>query len=158
MRWMAAIGMAALALAGCAHGRDKRGGETISYSATACFGSCPIYTVTLGPDGQGIFEGARYTAARGERRFQATPAQMREFTRQLAAVRPRQDRVFAMGTPGCEPARTDAPGIDVRWQGTAGAVTLRAYGGCGGKDGRETYDALRRAAGALPIADYVGGR
>ncbi|MBX3563660.1 MAG: hypothetical protein KF730_03690 [Sphingomonas sp.] len=65
-QWMA-LGAVALALAGCA--RDGRPdlpdapvaieGDSIRYETSACFGACPIYVVTLRPDGTGTFEGKR---------------------------------------------------------------------------------------------------
>src|SRR5690349_3828500 len=62
--------------------------ETISYQTTACFGTCPVYTLTVRSDGTATFEGARYTAVRGRRDFRVTPRQYRAFAAWLAPVRP----------------------------------------------------------------------
>jgi len=156
MRWMV-IGAAALALAGCAHGRDQAGAETISYSTQRCFGSCPVYTVTVGPDGQGIFDGQMFTTTRGEQRFQATPEQVRAFAAALAPARPTGDRVIEPGSPGCANAPTDMPSINVRWQGTQGSKSLRFYRGCA-RENQAIADALAAAPATLPIAGMIGDR
>ncbi|SEM47816.1 hypothetical protein SAMN05192583_0345 [Sphingomonas gellani] len=152
----AMLGMAG-ALAGCAHHRVPRGGETISYATAMCFGTCPVYTVTVGPDGQGVFNGEKFTAVAGERRFQATPEQVRAFTAALAKVRTEGDREITPGKPGCTDFATDMPGATVRWQGAGGVSSLTFNYGCA-RDNRQIADALRAAPGLLPIGDLVGKR
>ena len=156
MRFVA-IGLMAILLAGCAHDRVPRGGETISLSTTRCFGTCPVYTVTLSPDGQGIFDGQQFTAVTGERRFQATPEQVRAFTQALAKVRPEGDRKIEPGTPDCPMIVTDMPSTNIRWQGAGGASSLNFYGGCG-RENPKIADTLRAAPGLLPIGDFIGRR
>ncbi|HEY0326511.1 MAG TPA: DUF6438 domain-containing protein, partial [Allosphingosinicella sp.] len=41
--------------------------ESISYETGPCFGACPVYRVTVSPDGTGTVEGRRVTAVTGER-------------------------------------------------------------------------------------------
>lgn len=154
--------MTAMALAGglaaCAHDRaPPRGGETISYSTSMCFGTCPVYTVTLGPDGQGIFNGERFTAVTGERRFQATPEQVRAVTAALAKIRPDGDREIVPGKPDCGDFATDMPGATVRWQGAGGTSSLQFNYGCGMKN-RKVADTLRAVPDMLPIGDLVAKR
>jgi len=146
----------AMALVGCAHDRVPRGGETISYATTPCHGTCPVYTVTLGPDGQGIFVGEQFTAVTGERRFPASAAQVAAFTETLARVRPTRDRDFGKGKGDCEQVATDAPSVRVRWQGALGSTTLSFYYGCSGKKASRVAADLRSAPDLLPVAALIG--
>jgi hypothetical protein len=157
MRAVLGLG-AAVALAGCVHHPVPRGGETISYAATPCHGTCPVYTVTLGPDGQGIFVGDQFTAVTGERRFQASAAQVAAFTDTLARVRPAKDREFGQGKADCEQAVTDAPGVRVRWQGALGGTSLSFYYGCRGTEASRVAAGVRAAPDLLPIPDLIGKR
>jgi hypothetical protein len=149
---------ATIALAGCAHHPVPRGGETISYATTPCHGTCPVYTVTLGPDGQGIFVGEQFTAVNGERRFQASATQVAAFTESLARVRPARDREFGEGKADCEQVATDAPGVRVRWQGALGGTSLSFYYGCRGTEASRVAADLRTVPDLLPIADLIGKR
>lgn len=163
MRMAWALGVT-LALAGCAHHRVREGGETITYTAGRCFGACPAYSVTLGPDGQGIFAGEAFTASTGEHRFQATPEQVRAFTDRLAAWRPTGDKLIEPGAGGrggnrCREATTDQSTVDIRWQpALAPASHLRFYFGCDVTKNRAMADALLSAPDLLPIADLIGKR
>ena len=66
--------MPALALAGCmtvpaGGGEQVTRGETIGFSASACFGACPQYSVTVAPDGAAHFEPRRFTAQKTPKDF-----------------------------------------------------------------------------------------
>jgi hypothetical protein len=156
MRAVWGVGVA-MALAGCAHDRAVSGGETITYTTTRCYGTCPAYTITLGPDGQGIFVGQQFTAVVGERRFRASPDQVRGFAARLAPYRPKGERLIEPGKPGCKLAGTDSPSVDVHWQVAVGAPShLHFYYGCRDPQNRGMTDALRFAPDALPIAALIG--
>ena len=148
----------ALALSGCAMAAGevpgRATGDAISYEVGPCFGTCPVYRVTVYPDGNGVFEGRRFTAIEGERAFTATPEAYRRFAALLAPYRPRGERRIVPGTPDCGMAATDSSIIEVRW-GRADHLTF--YTGC-----RMNNDAMASGIAAapstLPIADLVGGR
>ena len=163
MRWML---VGALALAGCA-GTQTAGpadapvaveAAAITYETSPCFGSCPVYRVTVQPDGTGTFEGRRFTAVEGVRAFSAGPEAYRRFAAALAPYRPAGERLLQPGEPECENAPTDMPGVDVRWSdASGGGAHLVFYGGC--RMGNEALaDALRAAPEALPIAGFIGDR
>ncbi len=148
-------------LAGCATttGRPQAiEAETIGYATSPCFGACPVYAVTIRPDGSGTFEGKRFTAVTGTRAFTATPAAYRAFAAALAPYRPNGERLVQPGTPDCRNAPTDMPGIDVHWTELSGAHDhLAFYRGC--RTGNEAMAAaLARAPEALPIAALIGKR
>lgn len=157
----AAIGAAAL-LAGCAATGGRPSGvpmaiegDSIRYETSPCYGTCPVYAVTIRPDGSGTFEGQRFTAVTGTRAFKATPDQYRRFAAALQPWRPTNgEMLYQMGTPLCDgPMVSDMPSVDVHWsQASGGAQHLSLYYGCGSQAMR---DAIRTAPDVLPIAAFV---
>lgn len=134
-------------------------GEMLRYTTSPCFGACPVYTVTVRPDGTGTFEGQRHTAVTGVRDFRVTPAQYEAFLARLAPYRPRSGTVrIAPGEPGCGQAATDLPSVEVQWDGKAGHRALSYYFGCDRERNQRMADALGSAPDLLPIASLIGAR
>lgn len=128
---------------------------SISYETTACFGYCPIYRVTVSADGSGLFEGRRFSAFQGQRRFRITPAQFRAFAARLGPARPaRGDIVYDRGTScqGAGPPPTDHPSIIVTWVEPRRRQTLHFYTGCRNPDIRRALDEARSL---LPIERLI---
>lgn len=153
-----------VALSGCvvmdaSHPDDGRPvaleSETIRYETAPCYGTCPVYAVTIAPDGKGTFEGKRFTALTGIKEFRATPAAYHAFAAKLAPYRPKDaETVLQPGQPGCENAPTDMPSVDIVWsEASGGRQHLNVYYGCGPQEMRA---GLRSAPAALPIAAFIG--
>lgn len=164
--WLVA-GMAAMALAGCVRSeRPDAGapiaieGDSITYETSPCFGACPVYSVTVRPDGSGVFEGKRFTAVTGERRFALTRAQYDAFAARLAPYRPESGAVrYAPGEANCGSAPSDMPSVDVTWtRAMGGSQALHFYYGCEREKNRAMRDALGSAPDMLPIEALVGPR
>jgi len=157
---------AATILAGCATMPQPGGApvpierEEISYSTAPCFGTCPVYTVTVHPDGSGVFEGKAHTAVTGLRSFTMTPDAYRRFATALAPYRPASgERLIQPGSPDCGNAPTDMPGVDVHWTGLEGAGQhLSLYYGCRPDSDDRMRTTLRAAPDLLPIAAFIGKR
>ena len=160
---------AALALAACtpngggaaSAGSDAAtAGETIRLETGRCFGACPVYSVTVRPDGTGTFVGQQFTAVTGSRDFTLTPAQYRAFAARLAPYRPTEgEQRYAPGSPLCPTYATDMSSIDVSWSGGAGGTrNLYFYLGCVSEDRPDARTALRTAPDLLPIAAFIGER
>jgi len=157
---MAAV--AALLTAGCTTTERPGPGvpvaiesDSIRYATAPCYGTCPVYVITIQPDGTGTFEGVRFTAVTGTREFKATPDQYRRFAAALQPYRPDNgEKLYEMGTELCGgPAPTDMPGVDVRWsEASGGAQHVSLYYGCGDQKMR---DAFRAAPQALPVSDFI---
>ena len=132
--------------------------EAIRYETGACFGACPVYAVTVRPDGTGTFEGNRFTAETVTRSFRIDPAAYRRFADLLKPYRPAEGEVaYQPGSPRCEMAATDMPSAAVTWSSNTGAAPtkLSFYYGC--RIGNEALaDALRRAPELLPIQELIG--
>lgn len=158
VRW---IGMGALALlaAGCTTVADRPipvESEAISYETGPCFGACPVFKVTVRPDGTGTFEGIRDTAVTGERSFRITLAQYRAFADQLAPLRPRQGSVRMSGE-ACAQMATDLPSAEVTWFSPIGnSQSYYFYNGCDMEKNQAIAERLRRAPSLLPIQDLIG--
>ena len=159
MRILATTVSIALALTGCAttSGAALGGGvESITYETGPCFGACPVYTVTVNRDGTGLFEGRRFTAVSGERRFTLTPAQFDAFARQLEPLRPASGDQRYSGDE-CGVMATDLPSADIRWRGSDGAEQhLYFYFGCDMERNRAIADRIRAAPELLPIGELIG--
>ncbi len=163
-QWLA-MGVATMALAGCIPAsRAPRGplpieGDSITYETGPCFGRCPVYSVTVRPDGTGVFEGKRFTAVTGTRSFTLSRAEYDAFAARLAPYRPASGEVrYSHGEPNCVSAPTDMPSIDVRWTRAIGdSQGLYFYLGC--RHGNEAMaEALGGAVELLPVHDLIGER
>ena len=133
--------------------------ESITYSTDPCFGTCPVYSVTVMPDGEGVFEGKQHVARIGVQRFAVDAATYRRFADHLATVRPASgDRDIIQGEADCGNAPTDMPGIAVRWSSNTGAAdqNLRLYLGCRSAEADRVAAVLKSAPEMLPIAAYIG--
>lgn len=167
MRNHGIAGLAALALAGCVGpGGGGPGGpvpvesDSISYETGPCFGACPVYAVTVRPDGTGLFVGKRFTTVTGEREFRLSRAQYDAFAAKLAPYRPGSGEVrYAHGEPNCRQAATDMPSVDIRWTRAIGdSQALHYYFGCEMEKNRAMADAIGNAPDILPIEALIGER
>jgi len=57
--------LAFLVVSSCKSSKDVQTPESISLQRTGCFGTCPIYTFSLLSNGEGRFEGKRFTEKLG---------------------------------------------------------------------------------------------
>ena len=159
---MRVMSMAALALlaSGCMTVTDDGPiaieSDAISYETGPCFGACPVFKVTVSPDGSGTFEGRQHTQLRGERRFRITPAQYRAFAAHLAPLRPAEGSVRLSGE-ACRQMATDLPSAEVTWFSQIGnSQNFYFYYGCDMEKNAAIGERLRRAPALLPIRDMIG--
>jgi hypothetical protein len=127
--------------------------RSISYQTGPCLGSCPVYRVTVNADGSGLFEGRRFTAVAGARRFRLTRAQFRAFAAWLAPDRPaRGERHYV--DDSCHEMATDQSSVEIIWRGAA-EQKLDVYYGCDMETNRVMFDRLVHAPSLLPIRDFI---
>ena len=155
--------LAAAALSACATTRTsgpvpEPAGERITYETAACFGTCPVYSVTVDTQsGAGAFMGAQHTATTGAARFQVTPAQVRAFRAAVVELRGVAGEGVTIGGARCADYATDMPGVTVTWIAADGARTVkRAYYGCGMDANRALFASLRSVPDVLPIKPLIG--
>lgn len=133
--------------------------ETIVLSNSVCFGTCPVYRVTVGPDGHGVFEGEAHVAVIGRREFSIRPEAYRAFARHVEPLRPQGSAVsYHTGVAACMPASTDAPTTVIKWTHATGAAeqSFTLYHGCRSDRAVQLREIVREAPSLLPIGNYVG--
>lgn len=132
----------------------------IAYETAPCFGTCPVYRVTVRNDGRpGVFEGQRFTKVVGQREFALQPAQFANFALALAPARSANQADYEQGGANCKQVATDMPSVTVTFrEGAATPQTFRYYYGCRGPENAAFAESLRRAPDALPIAAFIGKR
>ena len=155
----AGIGALALLVGGCTTMAADRPmaieSDSISYETGPCFGACPVYRVTVQPNGSGTFEGRRFTAVTGERAFRLTPAQYRAFAAHLEPLRPREGSTRMSGE-ACRQMATDLPSAEVTWSSQIGnSQKYYFYFGCDMEANRAIAQRLRDAPALLPIAAFI---
>lgn len=155
--------VAGLSLSGCVRPDAPRPmpveGDSITYETGPCLGRCPVYAVTIRPDGSGVFTGKRHTAVSGERAFKVSPADYAAFAARLQPYRPASgERRYEHGTPGCRQIVTDMPSVAVRWTRAIGdSQALYYYFGCNTGEATAIGDALGAAPDALPPLEALIG-
>lgn len=166
MRLTTLLAAAAFSLSACATTRtagvadplSAAAGERITYETSACYGTCPVYSVTVDTaSGAGEFVGTQHTAVTGARRFQATPAQVASFRNAVSALRATPVGAVEPGGAACATYATDMPGVTVIWEGANGTRMVRRVDyGCDGLAHRAMFDGLRSVPKLLPIAALIG--
>ena len=147
--------LALAALPACTTVAEDGGVPSVSFETGPCFGACPVYKVTVNADGTGLFEGRRFTAVTGERRFTVTPRQYRSFVAQLEPLRPTAGDMRYSGPPLCRQMATDLPSAEVTWRMRSGTQTLYFYYGCDMARNRAIVERLEAAPRLLPIGDFI---
>ena len=160
---MLPLAATALALSACATTRTAppvaapAQPTRITYDTSACFGTCPVYSVTVDTgSGVGEFIGTQGTAASGITRFQATPVQARAFGDAVAELRTVDGEGIVPGSPRCGTLASDMPGVTVTWQAGGERTVKRVDYGCFDQANKALFARLRSAPGLLPIAALIG--
>lgn len=104
--------------------------ESVSLTRTACFGKCPVYTVSLTADGEVSYRGERNVRVTGVATGQADPVVLQELKTFLRENKLPKISVYEPGKPGCEYAATDMASARITIQGDGHAHKLQYYEGC----------------------------
>jgi len=98
--------------------------ESIGYSVTPCYGTCPVYTTAVTPEGHVTFEGRHHVAARGRHHREAGPIAFRRMSRALAPYRPRPGTTMATH---CKQQLGHQPGYRIVWTARDGSHTVLTH-------------------------------
>ncbi|MGF7146763.1 streptogramin lyase [Sphingomonas zeicaulis] len=150
----------ALALGGCAAESSGVGptpapaaGETIAVSVGPCFGFCPVYQVSIAPDGAVTFTGERHTEVIGERKATAGAATYEAVAHDLAPFRPADGTTARVD---CEAAITDTSTYTITWTDASGRQTVATHQSrCSGGPGKALDAVLGRLPEQLGIAGWA---
>lgn len=111
---------------------QKTGDDVITLERTACFGTCPIYKVTITSDGTVTFLGTRFTKTIGTAKGKINANEFRQLVAEFEKI----DYFslpdsYAPGTPVCPQRITDMPSANtsIRLKGRTKHVSH--YYGCG---------------------------
>jgi len=130
--------------------------ESIELSRTACYGSCPVYTVSVDASGEVHFEGEQYVAAEGERSSQLDAATIAALGEEILAagfLEISQEQVDE-----CPQMATDHPSAILTIRVDGQEHQIRHYHGCRGLDIYETLSALEdRVDEVLNTASWIKG-
>jgi hypothetical protein len=149
--------LTAALLAGCSDERPRQAQtpQSVEFETTPCFGSCPVFKITVFSDDKGRYEGGRFVAQKGAHEFTATPKQLEAFFDRIGKFRPQGAVRYDIGH--CPvPAHTDASSVEVRWKGPAGEDSLHWNLGCRDPQLSAIQPNLQEAWKELPLDDLVG--
>jgi len=145
---------AAASLGGC----KNKHVESITYQTGPCFGTCPVYTVTVHSNGQGVFTGQAHTTVTGQQNFTVTAAQYQAFVNHLAPIRPASGTVrYDFQSGNCTGGfATDLPSADVKWHTFGGQQQeLFLNYGCRFANSTAMAQRLSAAPALLPIGSFI---
>lgn len=98
--------------------------ETIAISVGPCFGFCPVYNVTIAPEGAVRFQGLRHTVVLGEMRREAGNGSYRALAAELAPYRPVSGTSAAVE---CDTAISDTSIYTITWSDPTGRQTVATH-------------------------------
>lgn len=132
--------------------------EQITISRSSCFGVCPVFTVTVSSDGQGIWEGRQNVAYVGKRPFSISPEQFAALTQRIDKWRPTRRLDMGGGSPVCRMLTTDQATTRIVWSGPEPKRVdeLILYHGCDMTGKGTMLPDVLAAPGLLPISGFVG--
>lgn len=149
--------LAAAALAGCAttSDADQPAPDSVSFEVTPCFGSCPVFSITIDRDGRGVYEGGRFVKVKGRHSFTASSTELAAFFDRIEPFRPNGTNTYDYGH--CPvPVSTDSPNVNVSWKSPAGTDELNWYLGCRVEELSRIEPDLYGAWKELPLDELVG--
>lgn len=125
----------------------------ILVSVGPCFGFCPVYDVTVFPDGTIDFAGQRHTTVLGARRGNAGAAVYRRLLADLSPFRP---AAGATAQVECDAAISDTPSYTITWTEPDGRRTTATHqGGCPRGPGHRLDPVLQGLPDRLGIATWT---
>jgi hypothetical protein len=105
----------------------------ITLERGACFGSCPVYKLTIYDDGTVEYEGKEFVRLRSKAKGQITQEALQELIREFEKIDYlKLDDSYEVGSKNCPESWTDHPLAitSLNWQGKQ--KKIRHYHGCRG--------------------------
>lgn len=149
--------MSAILLSGCATGNDAAPHgprpERLGIAVGACYGTCPVYRITLDQDGPGQFEGKEHVASPGVRSFRTTPA---TYDALIAALKPFRPATGTTAQTQCTQQVSDQPAYVITWTSEGGGETVLNHDrGCFSESNRQLNTVLEQAPDKLGIRPLI---
>jgi hypothetical protein len=111
---------------------DTKSGDfrSLSLERTACYGDCPVYTVTVSSSGIVTLDGIEHVSKPGGQQSHVSLEAVEKLQAQLKTIDFFSLRSRKKGRWGCFKYRTDHPSIIVRAVTSSDDKTVRLYTGC----------------------------
>jgi acetamidase/formamidase len=107
-------------------------GDEITLTRSPCFGTCPVYQVTIASDGTVTFEGRRFTKTTGTASGKISPNDFRKLVSEFEKINYFSlPDSFRPGTPECPRRVTDMPSADTSIRVKGRTKRVAHYYGCG---------------------------
>lgn len=111
---------------------QKGTGDAITLERTACFGTCPMYKVTITSDGTVTFNGERFTKTAGVAKGKISPNDFRQLVAEFEKINYFSlPDAYAPGTPVCPQRITDMPSANTSIKLNGKMKSVAHYHGCG---------------------------
>ena len=120
MHRFAPLALAAALLGGLVPSSAAASPFRVRLQRTACFGACPVYSVTVHGDGRVVFVGERFVTAKGVRRATLSKTQVQRLVKGV-----QQARVFQLANRYDQMSVTDLPSAILTIR--VGSRTKRIY-------------------------------
>jgi len=128
--------------------------EIINYSTTECHGTCPIYSLSLSPDGKVIFNGLKYTNIQGIKEVKVTQETYNKIADQLNEYRPKTGE--SISDNNCSKRATDHQFVNFVWLAKSGTETkFEHYKGCMDESGRKLNSIIEQLPMELGVAELI---
>jgi Domain of unknown function (DUF6438) len=118
----------------------------ITLERTACYGTCPIYKLTISADGGVVFEGLRFVKSVGTAKTTISKEQFRELLARFEKLDyfDLRDR-YEQPDDGCKQWVTDNPSVITSIRTNGKSKSVRHYYGCWGVEVLAELTKLERA-------------
>jgi hypothetical protein len=133
-------------------------GSWITMERAPCYGSCPVYSVRVGADGEIRFRGTAYVAQLGEHVGRIPRARAEALFRYVDSVAfDSLDTTYTHGSRACGAYVTDQPAVVVSVTRAGATKRVRDDYGCAAAPGalRELHRRIDETAGTQ---QWIGGR
>ncbi|HYX30979.1 MAG TPA: DUF6438 domain-containing protein, partial [Pyrinomonadaceae bacterium] len=113
-------------------GKQNPSNDQITLERTACFGSCPVYKLTIKSDGGVTFDGARFTKTIGVATGKISPAEFRSLVSEFEKLDYFSlSDAYMPGTKECPQRITDMPSANTSIRLNGRTKSVAHYYGCG---------------------------
>jgi len=114
----------------------------ITLRRTACFGTCPVYKLTIFADGRVLYEGISHVKKKGKAKGRISPAKLEELIEEFQNIYYfNLKNAYIPGTDACRQSATDMPSAVTSLTRNGNSKTINHYHGCRGS---QTLDLLTR--------------
>jgi hypothetical protein len=111
----------------------RRVHAVITLERTVCFGSCPVYKLTIYSDGRVLYQGIRFVKRKGKAVGRISRKAFNDLVQEFT-----NNEFFGLydayvpGSPGCPQVATDLPSAIISLELNGKKKSIRHYHGCSG--------------------------